>query len=399
MPDSFDANGLQVKTAAEITSDLTVAMQNIYGADINVEQNSPDGQFIGIMTQMCVDIRELIVQINAGFDPDQAVGAILDQRVAFNDIQREGGTYTIQPVDIVTNRTVELDGLDGNFNNPLGTAYTVQDDNANEFILIDSVTLLAGTTTVSFRAQQIGAVNVPIDTIINPVTIITGVISVNNSSAAITVGEQEETDPQLRTRRQRSVALASNGYLNGLLGTVLNLPGVTEAALYENVSDNVDANGIPAHGIWLIVDGGADSDIANAIYTKKSYGANMKGAVTEPIITASGGTFVAAFDRSVAENLYIAFTIKTTVANYDFDLDAIKAYIANALAYSVGQAAETSAITTVAIAAIASQGGGGVPVLMTVSTDGITYTDYITTATLASKWTLDPSRITITVVA
>lgn len=398
MPDVLNAQGLTVATAAEITADLTTGFQGVYGEDINTDQNSPDGQIIGILTQENVDLRELISAVNAGFDPDQAQGAVLDQRVAINGITRAGGTYTNQPIAITVNATVSLQGLDGNFDNPNGTGYTVQDGSGNQFILTDSTTLTTGTTTLNFRAKQIGAVNVPINTITNPVTIVPGVVSVNNPSAAITVGENEETDAQLRTRRTQSVSNASSGYLNGLLGTILALPGVTEAALYENLTNVTDANGIPAHGIWLIVSGGANSDIANAIYNKKSYGAAMKGSVSVDIVTASNTQFVAQFDRPSAVNLYIQFTIKTTVPGYVFDTAAIAAYIAKNLIYGIGAFAETSAVTDAAQAGLVSQGGGGVPVLVQISSDGSSWTDFLSAPALNDEWTLDPSRITITVV-
>lgn len=398
MPDIIDATGLTVETATEITAGLVAGLQIIYSADINVAQNSKDGQVVGILTQMAVDLRELLVSINNSFDPDQAVGVLLDQRVALNNIQRAGGTYTEQPIDITVNATVTLQGLDSNFNNPNGTGYTLQDNSGNQFILVDSVTLTAGTSTKTFRAKQIGNANVPINTITNQVTIIPGVTVVNNSSAAISIGQNQETDAQLRTRRQSSVANSSTGYLNGLLGAVLAIPGVTSAVLYENVTDSTDGNGIPPHAIWLIAEGGANSDIANAIYNKKSYGANMKGSVSVDIITASGALFVAKFDRPSASNLYIQFTIITTTVGFSFDTTAIKNYIAANLVYTVGQFAETSRVTDAAIAGIAAQGGGGVPVLVQISPDGSSWTDFLAAPTLASQWTLDPSRISITVI-
>jgi uncharacterized phage protein gp47/JayE len=399
MPDQIGATGVTVKTAAEITSDLVTGLQSIYGADIQTDQNSSDGQEIGILVQQGVDIRELIVQTNNNFDPDQASGALLDQRVTLNLIQRQGGTYTSQPMDIVVNETVNLEGLDADFNNPNGTGYTVQDGNGNQFILTDSQTLTAGTHAgIAFRAKAIGAVNVPIDTITIPVTIIPGVVSVNNSSAATSVGQTQETDPQLRVRRQSSTSIASQGYLNGLEGVLANIVGVTAAKVYENVYDAPDANGIPGHGIWAIVNGGANLDIAKVIYVKKDPGANMKGGVTVNITTISGSLFVVKFDRPTPENLYIQFTIKTTVAGYNFDQTAIKKYIATNLTYGVGAFAETSGVTDVAQAAIASQGGGGVPVLVQISNDGVSWTDFLDTSALNAQWTLDPSRISITVV-
>lgn len=397
MPDVFDTTGLTVKTATEITTDLVTGLQGIYGPDIQTDQNSQDGQTIGILTQLCVDVRELLVDINNGFDPDQAKGAILDQRVTLNNIKRYGGTYTIQPIDVTVNKTVTLAGLDANFNSPTGTGYTIQDNNGNEFILVDTTTLTAGTTSLSFRAQQIGVVNVPIDTITSFVTIINGVTTVNNSSAPVSIGAVQELDSQLRVRRKSSVGLSSNGYLNGLEGALKALTGVVDAVVYENFTDSVDADGIPAHGIWAIVEGGANTDIANLIYQKKAPGANMKGAVSVTITKPNGSLFVVDFDRQTAEPLYIRFTIKTTTAGYTFNTASIQSYIAANLSYEIGAFAETSSITDVSTAAIAAQGGGGVAVLVQISVDNATWTDFLETATLASQWTVASADVGITV--
>lgn len=398
MPDLLDAQGLQVKTFDEIQADLETGYRQIYGADINLDQNSPDGQLIGILAQMGADIRELIVQVNNGFNPDRAVGRVLDERVPINLISRIGGTYTIQPVSITVNATVTLQGLDEDFNDPNGTGFTVQDNAGNEFILIDTDTLTAGTHSLNFRAKQIGQVETVLNTITNQVTVVLGVTAVNNPSAALEVGVNQETDAQLRVRRQRSVALNANGYLNGLLGTVLSLDGVTDAALYENVTNDVDADGIPAHGIWLIAEGGASSDIAQAIYEKKSYGANMKGAVEVNIETASGAIFVAKFDRPTAADLYIRFEIQQTVDDHVFNEAYIKQYIADNLSYNIGQSADTAQVTVAALAGIAGQGGGGVPINVEISDDGVSWADFLETAELDEKWTLDVANITITIV-
>ena len=191
MTDVLNEGGLTVKTLSEIITELEDGFRDIYGSDINVDQNSPDGQLINIMAQTMIDIRELAVAINNGFDPDQAVGVVLDQRVAINNIQRQGGTFTIQPIDITVDRTVDLDGLDDDFNLIDGEGYTVQDADGNEFILVDSTTITAGSHSLNFRAREIGQVETTIGTITEPVTYVLGVTTINNSTGAIVTGKQE----------------------------------------------------------------------------------------------------------------------------------------------------------------------------------------------------------------
>lgn len=396
MPDILDSQGLTIKTRAEIVSDLQDSFRSIYGSDINLDQNSPDGQLIGILAQQAVDIRELLSSVYNSFNPDRAVGVQLDERVSINNIQRRGGTFTVQPITLTVDRTVTLQGLDANYNDVNATGYTVQDNSGNQFILIDSETLTAGTYSRNFRAKNLGLVETTVGTITNPVTIVLGVTSINNPSGALEIGQNEETDAELRLRRQYSVSISSEGYLNGLLGAVLNLDGVSDAKVYENVTNITDADGIPAHSTWLIVEGGANTDIANVYYEKKSAGSGMRGDVEVDITTASGNIITMKFDRPVAKDLYIQFDIQPTIAGTVFDLAAIKQYLVDNLEYNIGSFADTSTITAQAIAAIAATSGGGVPLNVEISDDGITWADFLEVTTLDEQWTLDVTRITIT---
>ena len=94
MTDVVDSNGLQVSSNTELVSQLTTSFQNIYGNDINIGQNSPDGQMINIFAQGGTDIRELLVQLYNSFDPDNCSGRLLDERCALNNVFRKAGTFT-----------------------------------------------------------------------------------------------------------------------------------------------------------------------------------------------------------------------------------------------------------------------------------------------------------------
>ena len=393
MSDVFDENGLQVSTRPELVDQLVQDYQSVYGADINVDQSSPDGQALGIFAQGGTDIRELLMQIYNSFDPDNCSGRILDSRCAINNIFRKGGTFTTVPIDVTTNRAVTLQGLDDNYNDPNATGYTIQDSAGNQFILVSTQTLQAGTTRILFRAKELGAVQTTLNTITIPVTIVLGVVSVNNPVDA-TEGKDEESDYQLKIRRRQSVSIGSSGYLNGLLATVLQLDGVTDAALYENYTGSTDANGTPAHCMWLVVEGGTDSEIADAIYRKKSYGCNMRGNKTYTITTVSQQQFIAQWDEPVYQNLYIKFNIVPTSSSVQFDLNAIKQYILNEEAFGIGAGAETSSITTLAQKAVDANGGFGYVTNVLISTDGASWTEYIAPV-VASKLTIYNIAITV----
>ena len=51
MTDSIGSTGITINTLPTLVNDLTSNFQSIYGSDINVNSNSPDGQIINIFSQ------------------------------------------------------------------------------------------------------------------------------------------------------------------------------------------------------------------------------------------------------------------------------------------------------------------------------------------------------------
>lgn len=393
MSDVFDRNGLQTATVSEILSDLETAFKAIYGDDVLLDSSTPDGQWLNILAQKGVDIRGLLMQLYNSFNPDNAQGSVLDQRCAINNVFRKAGTFTTVSINVTTDRSLTLEGLDGNYNNPEGTGYTIQDNEGNKFILVNTSTIPAGTTSLLFRAETIGNIVVLPQTITTPVTIVLGVISVINPSAASSIGSNEESDAELRIRRRQSVSVGSFGYLNGLQAKLLQLKGVNDAKVYENYTDETDDNGIPPHCIWVVMDGGDTEEIADAIYSKKCPGTDMKGDISYTIITPAQTQFVARWDNATTVSFRIRFGIKSIESGSVFDTDGIASYMESHLSFKIGDMAETASITTIAQEAIDSLGGGGYAVNVQVSTDGSTWSDYLPTI-VASKYSV--STITIT---
>jgi hypothetical protein len=309
MPNIIDANGLQTATRAELVTFYTTAFQTIYGVDINLASDTPDGQMMNIWIQAVLDLQDLLTQINAQFDPDQATGVLLDQRVGINGIQRQAGTFTITNVDLVINlapaQTATLSGLDS-----AEDPYTVSDNAGTQWVLITSVVVsVSGTYTYAFRAALPGATLTIPGTITNPVTIVLGVDTINNPTTYTTLGINEESDAQLKIRRQKSVSLSSQGYLAGLLAALENINGVIDAFVYENTTSTTDVNGVPGHSIWVIINGTAPAvDIATAIYQKRNAGCGMFGSVSYTITQVDGSPFIILWDVVTPVPLYIKFT-------------------------------------------------------------------------------------------
>jgi len=323
MPNIINANGLTTKTQEEMDIEISQKLRNIYGNDINLSSDSPDGQNKNIFILTALDQLELIIGVYNSMDPDKAAGVVLDSRVKYNGIQRKGGTFTVLSITVVTSDPVVLYGLDQTAQD----IFTVADDQNNEFQLGETVSLsVAGTYSLVFQAAESGKVEVLPDTITNAVTVVLGVVSVNNPNPPISVGIDEETDPQLRMRRQKSTSLPSSGYVAALEAALLNVNGVTDARVYENdTNQNPDANGVPAHSIWVIVAGVySQVDVARAIYTKRGTGAGMRGVKTYVITEQNGSTFVARWDDVALENLFIKLVIEPIDPALPIDINLIR---------------------------------------------------------------------------
>lgn len=392
MPNGVTASGIVTKTSAEIRQEILNGAAGypgyfqIYGPDINVDPNSPDGQQINIFAQGVVDLLELIAQVFASFDPDQAIGTVLDARCGINGVVRRGATYTQQMVEVTVTQALTLPGLNSSPLNP----FTVSDAAGNQFQLVSSHSFVgAGSASLLFQAATLGPVETVIGTITQIATTTLGVASVNNAAAALSVGISEETDAQLRIRRANSVSLPSRGYLEGLLGALLDTDGVTQAVVLENDTNTTDADGIPGHSIWCIVEGGANSDIADAIYKKRNAGCGMKGAVSVLVPQVDGTDFEILFDRPTPEALWITFDVAAISGTVD---DAfIRAQILELLSYSINQKADTASIVVLIkqIAPNASVENEG------VGLDGITYVSLQDPTAVNNQFALTAAHIVI----
>lgn len=318
MANLLDGNGLFLESRAYWTTYFQDKFQEIYGPDVNLSSDTPDGQLIGITVQTILDLQDLISRVYSSMDPDNATGKTLDQRVAINGIQRQGGTFTVTPITLINSTSVNLYGIDEAelINNVLvrpdgNPIYTIADSEGNQWYLTTTeLGLSAGTHTLNFRAALPGEQLTVPNTITSPVSIVLGVTSVNNPTTYLSLGVNEESDIALKIRRSRSVSQGSQGYLAGLVAALRNINGITDARVYENTGSTTDSDGIPGHSIWVIVAGSAsDEDIATAIYRHRNAGAGMKGGESYNVTQVDGSLFNILWDFFTAQKVFIKFSV------------------------------------------------------------------------------------------
>lgn len=391
MADNYiDENGIHIQTVDEIISELVSGYKNIYGQDINVSSDTPDGQRINIEAQAKADVLDFAVQIYNSFDVDAVSGVAQDRLYKINNIYRKSSEYSYVQVNITASSSVNLQGLDVSE----AAAYTISDTNGNQFLLVNSVTVNAGTTLLEFRAKDAGAVEVTPNTITNMVTIVAGISGVTNPASQYITGTAQESDAEFRIRRNKSTAISGKGFYDNLLGDLLSVPLVTAAEVYENDGDIME---IPQESstsaVWCIVEGGLDEDIGQVIYANKTIGCKQVGSVAVNVTRVDGSTFVARFDRPQTQDLYLQLSIKSKLTTPP-DVNYIKSELSSRLEFDIFAAVDSSEITAAVI-------GIEPNVYVTsskVSTDGVTWVDYVEPSSKDRFFVLSENNIDITVV-
>ena len=162
---------------------------------------------------------------------------------------------------------------------------------------------------VEFVSTAAGAVNPAIGTLTNIITAYTGWASVTNQAETI-VGRNDETDIALRQRWSASVFDRASAIVEAIQAAIYaNVTGVTSATVYENDSDDTDADGRPPHSIEAVVQGGDDLDIATEIWRTKAAGIDTYGSEAVEITDSQGVNHTMNFNRPAEVPVWIKVVI------------------------------------------------------------------------------------------
>lgn len=269
---TISSAGITAPAYSDILDFLKSKYQAIYGADTYLEDDSQDGQLLAIFASSINDANAVAISVYNAFSPSTAQGANLSSVVKINGIARAVPSASTVDVTIV--------GV-------VGTTITngvVQDTNQVKWDLPATVTIPpAGQITVTATCETTGAVSAAAGTVTTIATPTRGWQTVTNASAAA-MGNPVEEDADLRVRQSSSTALPSLTVLDGIIGAVKAVTGVTRVAAYENDTNVIDSNGLPPHVISLVVEGGDATAIANAIAAKKTPGGGTYGT-TQVVVT------------------------------------------------------------------------------------------------------------------
>lgn len=345
---TIDANGFKAESFTEILTRLSNGLKNIYGQDINLDQDSPDGQQLGIQANIISDFQDLALYIYNSMDPDLADGANFDKLLKLLARTRLPSSRSTVDIEMVLNKTVSIPA-----------SYTIKDLNNQNWIIGTAQTLDAGTHLVSFYSEDWGNITAEPNTINEQVTILTEVVSINNPENAIS-GRDEESIVQVRERRNKILEINASSTIGSIIGKILDLNGVIDAVPYENMTKIYDpVRDIQPNSYWIVVKGGDISQISEIIAKDKTGGTGLKGKVEtvyiEKFVRKDGSVrefyHDVKFDRPTEVSIHIKFKVSRKISTQSIDIEHIKDTLANKEFYIAQNITVTELYSTIYSAA------------------------------------------------
>lgn len=315
----LDETGLHLPDYPTVLDYVQTQMRAIYGEDLYLESDSQDGQLAAIFAEALYDCYALAASVYNSYSPASAQGVSLSRQVMINGIRR--GTASLSTVTLRVVGTIGKTLTGAVAKDGLGQSWLIPDG---------TIIPASGEVLVTATAAEAGDVRAAAGDITTITTPMLGWHSVINPEAAI-IGAAVELDAALRRRQTVSTALPSRTVLDGIIGAVASLDGVTRVKGYENDTSEVDDNGLPAHSVSLVVEGGDNSAIATAIAAKKGPGCGTHGNIVIVVTDKYGSPTTIRFWRRVDAPVIATVRIKP-LSGY---LAATGLVIANNLADAV----------------------------------------------------------------
>ena len=270
---TFSETGITADETSVIRANIAQEWKNAFAdptlPELDTNAETPAGQLIDGETALASEKDNELIFLSNQFNPKNAVGAWQDALGAIYFISRK--------IALPTYVTCQAEGAYGTVI-PYGAI--VQDTNGYTFMNTAPATINAsGQANLIVRCTELGAVEVTSGSVTKIVTTVPGWDKVTNAAAGVT-GRDVESQAAFESRRVQSVAKNAHGSVASVFGAIADINDVTALLILENTT-NVDKTEkgvtIAGHSVYISVYGGADNEIAKAIYNKIDAGCGTNG--------------------------------------------------------------------------------------------------------------------------
>ena len=267
--------GVTVPQATAIRTGVLTDYNVAFGGNLNVTSSAtPQAHLADNLTQNITDANAAVSSVIAGVDPATSEGRFQDAIGRIYFLTRKGATAS-----------VVLATVTGQPGATLAAGALARDVNDLYWTSSGSVTFpIGGVATVEFACTTPGPVQLGIGELNRIAQASLGWDAINNAGAAVT-GTNIESRAEFEARRFASVAKNAHGSAAAIRGSVWDVDGVIDVYAHDNFLNTPVTIGatnlvIPPHCVYVAAVGGADEDVAQAIFLKKDGGCNLTGNTT-----------------------------------------------------------------------------------------------------------------------
>lgn len=172
---------------------------------------------------------------------------------------------------------------------------------------------LRPNVTVNAQCTVTGPVAAPASSLTVIDTPISGWDTVLNELDA-ELGTNLETDAEAKQRREESLAFPGHSTIPAIVADLLQIDGVEAVRGFENTTFIVDTRGRPPKSFEMVVLGGDDVEVAQAILDAKPAGIETYGDEVENLLDSQGFSKEVRFSRPDAIPIYIVLDLQVNSA-------------------------------------------------------------------------------------
>jgi hypothetical protein len=276
----FSDNGVIVPDTSEILETVQNEYRAALGQDLSLEPSTPQGRLIDTEVQA----RQAAINFNATIanvliNIIMSSGSALDAWGANFDVYRNGATSSRVTV-IVGGVPDTVIPAGSQAATESGTIWTAE----SEIIISDN-----GTAEGVFLCSQTGAVSLgagELNTIVSGSTTgLNGWETITNPVVA-ELGSAKESDASFKSRILNSL-FSGSALFGNYASACYKVENVKDVYAFDNPYDRaiqLDNISVKKHGVYVCVEGGNSEDVAYALYSIKSAGANWTGNTTVSVI-------------------------------------------------------------------------------------------------------------------
>ena len=304
---AFTNDGVTVPSESAIVAGLNADFRAAFGSGLNVSPASPQGQLVASLAATIGANNDLFLSLFNQVDPAFADGRMQDAIARIYYLARLGSLPTT--VDALCTGAV------GTII-PAGSLAQAADGTIYQSLGQGTIGS-SGTVTISFAAVDDGPIACPTGTLTTIYRLVPGWDQITNPADGVP-GRASETRADFEARRAASVSVNALGILPAIRASVTNVADVIDAYVTENATASPHAIGgvtLPARSLYVAVQGGADADVARAIWKKKAPGCAYYGSTTVTVLDTSSGydvpypAYDVKFTRPTALPIHFAVTL------------------------------------------------------------------------------------------